>query len=60
MQPSSVVVCSDLTVRASRIVRGWDIHVLSQESAAGGEAGDNSGEEVRSVFVPACGEGTVL
>lgn len=26
----------------------------------GGEAGDNSGEEARSVFVPVCSEGAVL
>lgn len=58
MQPSSVVVCSDLTVCASHCLSQNCLFLghpcAFQESAAGGEANDNSREEVRSVFVPIC------
>lgn len=43
-----------------RIVCFWDIHVPSRRVQQGGKAGDNSGEEVRSEFVPVCSEGAVL
>lgn len=65
MQLSSVVACSDLTVCASHCISqncAWLGHPCAflGECIAGIESGDNSGEEVRSVFVPICSEGAVL
>lgn len=65
MQPSSVVACSDLAVSIPLSIpqlcmAGTSMCLPRRVQWGGGEAGENSREEVRSVFVPICHEGAVL